>query len=133
VRYRWLAITAGYRNLKHAVLILRHRSSVAVPIVEVTDEVGTQGIGRPFTVHNVAVVDYIEAVLLVSLRQQLAVFLKGLVEDACPRKFLETTFCVLYRLQPLLSFCVAAAKGGLEWVKIGVELAHACKTSVHSA
>lgn len=40
MRYRWLAIFSRHGNLKHAEFVLRHGSSVAVPVVEVADEIG---------------------------------------------------------------------------------------------
>jgi hypothetical protein len=80
VGYRWLAIVGRYRDLEHAKLVLRHGSGITVPVVEVTDEEGAQGTGGPFAVHNVAIVLDVEAVLLKSLRSQLAVALAAPTE-----------------------------------------------------
>ena len=70
---RWLPVLGRHDDLKDTELILGHGSGVAVPVVEVANQVCAQGIGRPLAVHNVAVVAHVEAVLFKPLRQPLAV------------------------------------------------------------
>lgn len=127
--YRWLAIAGGDCDLPHAKLVLRHGGSIAVPVVEIADEEGAQGIGSPFAVHDVAILLDVEAVLLEPLRQALAVVFTGRMEHACPCELLHATLGVLDGLEPLLGFCVTAAQGRLERVEIGVELGDSCAQS----
>jgi hypothetical protein len=107
-----LAIDARHGNLKDAVLVLLHGGSIAVPVVEVADKVGAQGVGGPFAVDDVAVVADLEAKLLVA-----------------PRELFEAALCVVNGLYPLLGFCVAALEGALEGIEVGVELADAWMVS----
>jgi hypothetical protein len=107
-----LAVDARHGNFKDTVLVLLHGGSIAVPVVEVADKVGAQGVGGPFAVDDVAVVTDLEAKLLVA-----------------PRELLEAALCVVNGLYPLLGFCVAALEGALEGVEVGVELADAWMVS----
>ena len=63
-----LTILARYGNLEDTEVVLGHGGRIAVPVIEVTNEVGAQGIRGPFTVHDVAIGLDVEAELLVTLR-----------------------------------------------------------------
>jgi hypothetical protein len=54
--YRWLSVLCGYSHLEHTKGILCHGSSLAVPVVEVTNQICSERIGCPFSVYNVAIV-----------------------------------------------------------------------------
>jgi hypothetical protein len=107
-----LAVDTRHGNLKDAVLVLLHGGSITVPVVEVADKVGAQGVGGPFAVDDVAVIADLEAELLVASRE-----------------LFEAALCVVNGLYPLLSFCVAALEGTLEGVEVRVELADAWMVS----
>ena len=74
-----LTILARHGNLEDTKVVLGHGGRIAVPVIEVTNEVGAQGIRGPFTVDDVAIGLDVEAELLVTLR---GVSYKALVE-AC--------------------------------------------------
>ena len=63
-----LTILARHGNLEDTEVVLGHGGRIAVPVIEVTNEVGAQGIRGPFTVHDVAIGLDVEAELLVTLR-----------------------------------------------------------------
>lgn len=65
--YRRFSILARHNNFENAKLILRHWCCLPVPIVELADEVGSEGIGSPFAVDDIAVIADIEAELFVAL------------------------------------------------------------------
>ena len=130
VRDRRLSILGWYGDFEDAVLVLRHWRGVTVPIVEITDQICAQSIGRPFSIQNVAIVFHDEAELFKPLRT--AISRLGPQKElamACPRELLHAAFGVLDRLQPLLCFCVAAAESRLEWIQVRVELANSCMLS----
>lgn len=62
-----LAIVARNCDFPYTKLVLGHGRRIAVPVVEVTDEVGTKSIWSPLAVHNIAVGKHVEAVLFVAL------------------------------------------------------------------
>jgi hypothetical protein len=55
VRDRRLAVSSRYGHLEHAKVVLCHWCRIAVPVVEVTDEVCSKGVRRPFAVYDVAI------------------------------------------------------------------------------
>jgi hypothetical protein len=63
-----LAVFAGYRHFENAKVVLGHGCRIAIPVVEVANEVCSQSIGRPFAIYDVAIWLHIEAILLVALR-----------------------------------------------------------------
>jgi hypothetical protein len=63
----WLAVLARHSHLKDAKVILGHGRRIAVPVVEVADEVCSHGVWRPLAVHNITVCLDVEAILLVTL------------------------------------------------------------------
>lgn len=71
--YGWLAVLVRHRHFENAVLVLRHGVCISVPVIEVPDKVGPQGIGSPFAVYDIAIVQDMEAELLVALREQSAI------------------------------------------------------------
>jgi hypothetical protein len=62
-----LAILSRHHHLENAVLVLGHGGCVSVPIVEVANEVCSEGIGSPFAIYYIAVVTDIKAILLKAL------------------------------------------------------------------
>ena len=68
VRYRGLAVFARHGYFEDAELVLGHWCRIAVPVVEVTNQVCSQGVRRPLAVQNVAVGLDQEAEALVALR-----------------------------------------------------------------
>lgn len=73
MRNGWLPILGRHGDFIDAELILGHGGGVAVPVVEVANQICAQGIGGPLAIHNVAVVLHIEAVLFIPLWQPLAI------------------------------------------------------------
>lgn len=69
---RRLSVSGWHGDFEDAELILRHWGGVTVPVVEVTDQVCAESIGRPFSVYNVAVVLYNEAEFLEPLRTAIS-------------------------------------------------------------
>lgn len=65
--YGGLAVLARDRHLENAVAVFCHGRRVAIPVVEVANEVCSQGTWCPFTVHDVAVLLDVEAKALVAL------------------------------------------------------------------
>jgi hypothetical protein len=65
--YRGLTVLARYCYLENAEIVLGHGCRIAVPVVEVTDEVCSHGIWRPLAVYDIAVGLDLEAILLVTL------------------------------------------------------------------
>ena len=62
-----LTVLARDRHLEDAEIVLGHGRRIAVPAIEITNEVGAQGIRGPLAVDDVAVGLDIEAELLVTL------------------------------------------------------------------
>lgn len=62
-----LPVLAGDCDLEYAKIVLVHGRSITVPIVEVTDEIGTQGVGGPLSVFDIAVVVDMEAEEFITL------------------------------------------------------------------
>lgn len=62
-----LAILARNGHFEDAKVILSHWRRIAVPVVEVADEVGAQGVRGPFAVDDVAIGLDVEAKLLITL------------------------------------------------------------------
>jgi len=77
---------------------------VSIPAIEVADEVGSHGIGRPFSVYNVAIVFGDQSETLVS-----------------PAESLKTAFRLVDPLNPLLRFLVPTLDRAFEGFKIWVE------------
>jgi hypothetical protein len=67
-----LAVLAGDRHLEDSVVVLGHGRRIAIPVVEVANEVCSHGVWRPLAVYDVAVCLDVEAILLVALRKLLA-------------------------------------------------------------
>lgn len=56
-----LAVLVRDRDLEDTEVVLGHGRRIAVPVVEVANEVGPQGIGSPFAVYDIAIGLDIEA------------------------------------------------------------------------
>jgi hypothetical protein len=65
---RGLTVLARHRHLEDAKVVLGHGRRIAVPVVEVANEVCSHGVGRPLAVQDVAVGLDMEAILLEALR-----------------------------------------------------------------
>jgi hypothetical protein len=50
-----LAVLTWHRHLEDTEVVLGHGRRVTVPVIEIANEVGTQGIWSPFAVYDVAV------------------------------------------------------------------------------
>jgi hypothetical protein len=72
---RRLPVLAWHCHFENTKVVLGHRRRVAVPAVEVANEVGSEGIWRPLAVYDVAVGLDVEAKLLVALETLLATFM----------------------------------------------------------
>jgi hypothetical protein len=69
---RGLTVLSWHGDFEDTKVILGHGRRIAVPVIEVANEVCSQGIGSPFAVYDVAVGLDIEAKLLVALKALLA-------------------------------------------------------------
>jgi hypothetical protein len=67
VGYRGLTVLARHCHLEDAEIVLGHGCRIAVPVVEVTDEVCARSIWRPLAVYDIAVGLHLETILLVAL------------------------------------------------------------------
>jgi hypothetical protein len=63
-----LTVLAGYGNLEDAKVVLGHGGRIAVPVVEVTDEVCAHSIRCPLAVDDIAIGLDVEAILLIALQ-----------------------------------------------------------------
>jgi hypothetical protein len=72
---RGLAILAWHSDFEDTKVVLGHGRRIAVPAVEVANEVCSQGIRCPLAVYNVAVGLDNEAKLLIALKTLLATLL----------------------------------------------------------
>ena len=54
--YRRFSILPGHSNFENTKLVFCHWCCISVPVVEVADEVGSEGIGSPFAVDHIAVI-----------------------------------------------------------------------------
>jgi len=97
-----LSILARHSDLEDTKVVLGHGRRIAVPIVEVTNEIGAQSIWGPLAVYDVAVGLDIEAKLLVALKAVLATRLLRAMHGTCPREFLHAALGLLDGLDPLL-------------------------------
>ena len=77
---RGLAVLAGHGDFEDTKVVLGHGRCIAVPAVEVADEVCSQGIRGPLAVHDIAVGLNVEAILLVALEALLATALQSTLE-----------------------------------------------------
>lgn len=68
---RGLAVFARYRHLEDAEAVLGHGCRIAVPVVEVADEVCSHGVRSPLAVYDVAVGLDVEPILLIALQKPL--------------------------------------------------------------
>jgi len=128
---RWLAILPWHGHLPDAKMVLRHRGRIAVPVVEVADEVRPERVGRPFSVYNVAIVLDVEAILLEPLWQLSVLELPGRNRwCSCPCELLHAAFRLVYCLQPLPRLRIATAEAVFEGREPRVELDDACKKVV---
>ena len=59
---------ARHGNFEDAKVVLGHGCGIAVPVVKVADEVGSQGVRCPLAIHDVAIGLHLEAKALIALR-----------------------------------------------------------------
>lgn len=97
VRNRWLSVFCGQSDYPAPVFFSRHGGCVSVPSVEVSDEVCSQCIGRPFSISDVSVLAHDKAKYFGS-----------------PAELFKTAFCFVDGFDPLLSVTVSASKGIFE-------------------
>ena len=97
-----LTILAGYCHLEYTKVVLGHGGGVTVPAVEVANEVGSQGVRGPFAVYDVAIFLHVDAESFVALEKRLARFGDKRLQATYPGELLETTFCLVDRLYPVL-------------------------------
>ena len=103
------AVDGREADLPHAVRISLHLMAVSVPAVEVSDQIGTQRIRRPFAVGDGAVVCYGEAEFLIPSRE-----------------LLQPALGVVDGVDPLLRLAVSTLQCRSEVCEVGIELDHAC-------
>ena len=97
-----LAILVRDRHLEDTVVVLGHGRRIAVPIVEIANKVGTQGIGSPFTVYDIAIGLDNEAEFLKTL-QALSVTAWHRDEQVTrPRKRFQAALGLVNCLDPFL-------------------------------
>lgn len=100
-----LTIDRRQLDLPHAKVVATHFMAVAVPAIEVANEVCSEGIGCPFAVDDGAVCSDIEAVLFISARE-----------------LVQTAFGLFNLLDPVLSFGETGFEGSGIWLEPWVEL-----------
>lgn len=121
-----LAVVGGHRHLKDAKVVLGHGRRVAVPIVEVANQVCTQGVGSPFAVDDVAIGLDVEAKPLETLQAASVRRARRGRRAAYARELFQAALCVVNCLDPFLRLGEAALERVFEGLEIAVELDDAC-------
>jgi len=111
-----LTVLARHRHLEDTKVVLGHGRRIAIPVIEVANEVCTQSKRCPFAVHDVAIGLDVEAKLLVALEALLATLIPGDEQGTCPRELLHAALCLFNRLDPFLRLGEAALQRVFEGI-----------------
>ena len=126
-----LAVLVGHRHLKDAKVVLGHGRRLTVPVVEVANEVGTQGVWGPFAVYDIAIGLDIKTEFLETLYALSVARPRRDGRATHPRELFHAALCLVDGLDPFLGLGEAALERVLERLEIAVELDDACTQSAN--